>query len=215
MISKEIIRIAVVDDHQIVIDGLKLLLNDQTDLQVIIENKNALHMLKALAETKVDLVLTDVIMPNQMSGVDFSRLLKEKKDAPKILVLSMTEDPKIIYQLIEEIKVDGYMSKEAGKEEVIEAIHKVYNGGKYYSRNIKKIYDQYLETFSENQKLHLTNREMELLKCIVKHYSNKQIAIELEISERTVETHRKNIYRKTDTRGEAALIEFIKAKNIL
>ncbi|MEY4875845.1 MAG: hypothetical protein RL708_994 [Bacteroidota bacterium] len=213
--NTNIIRIAVLDDHQIIIDGLKLLLNDQMDLQVVIENKNALHLLKALMETKVDIVLTDVFMPNQMSGVDFSRLLKERKDAPKLLVLSMNEDPKIIHQLIDEIKVDGYISKEAGKEEVIEAIHKIYNGGNYYSKIIKKIHLQYLDTFAETQKLHLTKRELELLKCIVKHYSNKDIARELDISERTVETHRKNIYRKTDTHGEAHLIQFIKEKNIL
>jgi two-component system, NarL family, nitrate/nitrite response regulator NarL len=210
-----IIKIGIIDDHQIVIDGLKLLLNDQHDLQVVKENTDALKFLKSLKRDEVDIILTDIIMPKQMSGVEFVKICKVHYPEVKVMVLSMCEEGKIIHELLHIEKVNGYLSKSASKHELIEAIHKIYNGQAYYSKDIYSIFQNYLELKSKVQQLHISEREKEIIQCINQHLSNKQIADKLFISERTVETHRKNIYRKTNTKGEASLIQLMQEMGII
>ncbi len=210
-----VISIALLDDHQIVIDGLKLLLNDQTDIQVVQQSTTPLELLKWLKVNTVDVVLSDILMPGQLNGIDFMRLVKQQNAQQKILVLSMSEAGKDINELIATIKVEGYIAKSAGRDELLLAIKTICNGEKYFSKHIQALHHNYLELFAETQKLQLSARELEIIQLMVKHYSNKQIAAELFISERTVETHRKNIYRKTDTKGEASLIQMVMDKKIL
>jgi two-component system, NarL family, nitrate/nitrite response regulator NarL len=210
-----IIRIGIIDDHQIVIDGLKLLLNDQPDLQVVKESTDALKFLKSIKADELDIVLTDIIMPKQMNGVDFIKTCRQHFSTLKIMVLSMNEDGKIIHELIEKEKVNGYVSKSASKDELIESIHKIFNDGSYYSKDVYAMYQNYLVLKNEVQKIHISAREKEVIECISKYLSNKQIADQLFISERTVETHRKNIYRKTNTKGEASLIQLMQELGVL
>ena len=127
----------------------------------------------------------------------------------------MSEEGGMITKMIEVAKVDGYIPKSAGQKELLTAIKEISSGGKYFSTDALQQYEIYKHTKNENQELNLTPRELEIIQCIIKHYSNKQIADTLFISERTVETHRKNIYRKTQTKGEASLIQFVKEHNIL
>jgi len=133
----------------------------------------------------------------------------------KILALSMSEEGGMITKMIEVAKVDGYIPKSAGQQELLTAIKEISSGGKYFSTDALQQYEAYKNIKNENQELNLTPRELEIIQCLVKHYSNKQIADTLFISERTVETHRKNIYRKTQTKGEASLIQFVKEHDIL
>jgi two-component system, NarL family, nitrate/nitrite response regulator NarL len=213
--ENKIIKIAVLDDHQIVIDGLKLLLNDRKDIQVVGEENDALQMIKFLKQQTVDIVVSDILMPKKIEGITFCRLIKEELPSQQILVLSMDDNPKDIALLIDTIKVNGFVSKEAGKKELIEAIYQIYNGGTYYSQSILNILNNYKISLAKNQHIQLTVREKEIIECMLKYYSNKQIAEELYISERTVETHRKNIYRKTNTKGEASLFDFLKSNNLI
>jgi two-component system, NarL family, nitrate/nitrite response regulator NarL len=210
-----ILQLAILDDHQIVIDGLKLLLKDYKGFLVVAEANSAEQILIQLTAKKVDVLLTDITMPTGMSGYDLS--LKIRKELPhiKILALSMSEDGAMINKMIDEAKVDGYIPKSAGQKELLTAIETIAAGGKYFSPVILKQYEVFQKIKGDNKLLHLTSRELEVIGCISRYYSNKQIANELFISERTVETHRKNIYRKTNTKGEASLIEFIKEHNIL
>jgi two-component system, NarL family, nitrate/nitrite response regulator NarL len=213
--KKNKIRLALLDDHQIVIDGLKLLLNDQQNLEVALECINSNQFLQLLPNQEIDIVLTDLIMPNQINGIEICKAIKEKHATISVLVLSMNEDAKVIHQLITEIGVDGFISKAAGKQELIHAINTIYEGNSYFSAEIKNGHQMQLKIIKENNVLHITKREMEIVFGIEKRCSNKQIAEKLFISERTVETHRKNIYRKTNTKGEGALINFLKNKGIL
>jgi len=213
--SGNITRLAILDDHQIVIDGLKLLLKNQAGFSIDAEASSAEEMLSLLAEKKIDILLTDITMPNGMNGFDLSLKVKEQFPLIKIIALSMSEEGGMISRMIDEAKVDGFIPKASGQQELLHAIDAVIKGESYFSPAIMKQYDAFRQLRSENEILHLTPRELQIIECIVKHYSNKQIADELFISERTVETHRKNIYRKTNTKGEASLIQFVKDHKLL
>ncbi len=210
-----IIRLALVDDHQIVIDGLKLLLKDHKQIQVAAESVSGEEMLQILTGEKIDVLLTDITMPGGMSGYDLTIRLKKEIPSLKILALSMNEDGALISRMIDQAGVDGYIPKTAGQQELLKAIMLVASGEKYFSPSILHQYEIYQQIRNENKEINLTARELDIITCILKHYSNKQIADELFISERTVETHRKNIYRKTNTKGEASLIQFVKEHRIL
>ena len=172
-------------------------------------------MLAQLAEKKIDILLTDITMPGGMNGFDLSLKVKEQFPQIKIIALSMSEEGGMISRMIDEARVDGFIPKASGQQELLNAIDAVIKGGSYFSPSIMKQYDAFKQLKSENKILHLTPRELQIIECILKHYSNKQIADELFISERTVETHRKNIYRKTNTKGEASLIQFVKDHKLL
>ena len=213
--SEPIIHLAILDDHQIVIDGLKLLLQANPELSIDAEANSAEEMLELLQTKKIDVILTDITMPYGMNGYEFSLKIKQEMPQIKILALSMSEEGGMITKMIEVAKVDGYIPKSAGQQELLTAIKEISSGGKYFSTDALQQYEAYKNIKNENQELNLTPRELEIIQCLVKHYSNKQIADTLFISERTVETHRKNIYRKTQTKGEASLIQFVTEHDIL
>ncbi len=213
--SEPIIHLAILDDHQIVIDGLKLLLQANPELSIDAEANSAEEMLELLQTKKIDVILTDITMPHGMNGYEFALRVKQAMPQIKILALSMSEEGGMITKMIEVAKVDGYIPKSAGQQELLTAIKEISLGAKYFSTDALQQYEAYKNIKNENQELNLTPRELEIIQCLVKHYSNKQIADTLFISERTVETHRKNIYRKTQTKGEASLIQFVKEHDIL
>jgi DNA-binding NarL/FixJ family response regulator len=210
-----LIRLAILDDHQIVIDGLKLLLQLNKELEITAEANSAEDMLTLLQSKKIDVILTDITIPHGMNGLEFSMKIKKEMPHIKILALSMSEEGGMITKMIEVAKVDGYIPKSAGQQELLRAIKEISSGKKYFSTDALQQYEVYKSIKNENEELNLTPRELEIIQCIIKHYSNKQIADTLFISERTVETHRKNIYLKTKTKGEASLIQFVKEHNIL
>ena len=210
-----VIHLAILDDHQIVIDGLKLLLQDHSKFEIIVEANSAEEMLQLLRLKKVDVLLTDITLPHGISGYDLSLLLKKEMPQLKILALSMSEEGGMITKMIEQAQVDGYIPKASGQKELLTAIEKIAAGEKYFAADVLQQYELYKTIRSENKTMNLTARELQIIECIIKHYSNKQIADELFISERTVETHRKNIYRKTETKGEASLIRFVTEHKII
>ena len=210
-----VIHLAILDDHQIVIDGLKLLLQDHSKFEIIVEANSAEEMLQLLRLKKVDVLLTDITLPHGISGYDLSLLLKKEMPQLKILALSMSEEGGMITKMIEQAQVDGYIPKASGQKELLTAIEKIAAGEKYFAADVLQQYELYKTIRSENKVMNLTARELQIIECIIKHYSNKQIADELFISERTVETHRKNIYRKTETQGEASLIRFVTEHKII
>jgi two-component system nitrate/nitrite response regulator NarL len=172
-------------------------------------------MLALLEKIKVDALLTDITMPLGINGYDLSLIVKNKMPHIKILVLSMSEDGAMITKMIEEAKIDGYIPKAAGQKELFIAIETIMSGGNYFSTPVLQQYEIYKKIRTNNTELNLTARELQIIECIIKHYRNKQIADELFISERTVETHRKNIYRKTNTKSESSLIQFVKDHKLI
>lgn len=183
-------------------------------MRVISEANSGEAMLEQLQVSPVDILLTDIMMPG-MSGFELALQVKQQHPAVKILALSMSEDGATISKMIEEAKVDGFIPKASGQKELIRAIESIAAGSTYFSAGIMQQYESYIIVKTENKMLNLTNREIEIIECMIRHLSNKEIASQLFISERTVETHRKNIYRKTNTRGEASLIQFVKQHRLI
>jgi DNA-binding NarL/FixJ family response regulator len=197
-----------------VIDGLKQLLQGKNNLNIAAEANSGAELLLQLQQHAVDVLVTDIMMPG-MDGHDLA--IQVKKDYPhiKILALSMSEDGALIAKMIDGAKIDAYIPKASGRQELVHAITQVTAGNRYFSPAILAQYESYKQVATETAAFNLTSRERQVIGCIARHMSNKEIATTLFISERTVETHRKNIYRKTNTKGEAVLIAFARVHHLL
>lgn len=201
------IRLGIVDDHQIVIDGLKSLLHGHDRFEVLIECTLPLQMLDLLEKKPVDILLTDVMMPG-MNGAELAKAVHQKFPGIKILALSMSGQGDLVNQMIEDADISGYVLKNIGKKELVKALEKIYNNGIYFSDEVLQEMTKASEKKRENEEVNLTTREIEIIRLIEKELSNRQIAEKLYLSERTVETHRKNIFRKTNTASVIGLVKY-------
>ena len=206
MKSKKI-TLAIVDDHQIVIDGLKSLLHGHDLFEVAIECTQPAAMISLLEKRPVDILLTDVMMPG-LNGAELSKLVHKKFPAIKILALSMSGQGDLVNQMIDDADISGYVLKNIGKQELVIALEKISGGGVYFSEEVLYEMVRASEMKKENTDAHLTTREIEIVQLIEKELSNKQIAEKLFLSERTIETHRKNIFRKTNTSSVIGLVKY-------
>lgn len=205
--STEKISLAIVDDHQIVIDGLKSLLNGHDGFTVAIECTDPLQMLEELKHTPVDILLTDVMMP-QLNGAELAKQVRLLFPQIKILALSMSGQGDVVNRMIEEADISGYVVKNIGKKDLIGALEKIAAGGLYFSDEILAEMTRASEMQQQNEEVNLSEREIEVVRLIEKEFSNRAIAETLFLSERTVETHRKNIFRKTKTNSVIGLIKY-------
>ncbi|CAN5176752.1 response regulator transcription factor [soil metagenome] len=201
------ITIAIVDDHRIVIDGIKALLQDHPSFSIVAVADDGAQMLELLKEQPVDLLLTDIMMPG-MTGQQLAKQVKTTFPNIKILALSMSGQGEIVNEMINDADISGYVLKNIGKEELSAAIEKIAGGGIYFSDQVLDELERFSNMRRQNEAAHLTQREVEIIKLIEKEFSNKSIADMLCISERTVETHRKNIFRKTKTNSLIGLIKY-------
>ena len=205
--KKRIIKLVIVDDHQIVIDGLKSLLEGHQEFDVIAESTDPVQLLKELPDLQPDILLTDVMMP-VMNGAELSKAVHQKFPDIKILALSMSGQGDLVNQMINDSDISGYVLKNIGKQELVHALEKISGGGIYFSEEVLLEMTRASEMQRENKEVNLTTREIEIIQLIEKEKSNKQIADQLFLSERTVETHRKNIFRKTKTSSLIGLIKY-------
>ena len=205
---------ALVDDHQIVIDGLMSLLKGHEKFRFAFATTNPAEVMKKLEQHPVDILLTDIMMP-QLSGNALAKKIKEKFPAIKILALSMSGSGDLVNEMIRDADISGYVLKNIGKQELIKALEKIADGGIYFSEEVVTELQQTNQRKKINEEVHLTGREIEITRLIEKEYGNKQIAEALFISERTVETHRKNIFRKTNTNSVIGLIKYAYAHKLI
>jgi len=203
----ETVTIAIVDDHQIVIDGLKSLLQGHPVFKVAIETTDPLLMTGLLENTAVDILLTDVMMPG-MNGAELAKAVHRQFPQIKILALSMSGQGDLVNQMIDESDIAGYILKNIGKQELLKALEKISAGGIYFSDEVLNEMMKSSDRKKTSEEAHLTLREIEIIRLIEQEYSNKKIADSLFLSERTVETHRKNIFRKTKTSSVIGLIKY-------
>jgi len=208
------IRLGITDDHQIVIDGLSALLKDKSAVQIVCTANNGKDMLRLLDENEIDILLTDVMMPG-MSGLELASEVKHQHPDIKIIALSMNGEGVIVDQLINQASIAGYLLKQTDVHELMAAIQKVYNGGIYFPDTILNALEAQSRLRQQVDTAHLTQREKEIIALMEKDLSNKQIADQLDISVRTVETHRKNIFRKTGTNNVLSLVKWAYAHKII
>jgi two-component system, NarL family, nitrate/nitrite response regulator NarL len=201
------ISLALVDDHQIVIDGLMSLLKGHESFRLAFATTDPSEVIAKMGEIPVDILLTDVMMP-VLPGNELARKVKERFPAVKILALSMSGQGDLVNEMINEADISGYVLKNVGKQELVKALEKIASGGIYFSEEVISELQRSSERKKQIEDAHLTDREIEIIRLIEKEYNNKQIAEELFISERTVETHRKNIFRKTNTNSVIGLVKY-------
>ena len=207
----ETIKIMIVDDHQMFMDGITSLLEDYEEIQVVAEAIDGNDCLKQLELfNDLDVVVTDVNMPG-LGGEELCKMIKSTHPHINILVLSMLSDGKSISKLLEN-GAAGYILKNTGKEELFEALRTVSQGETYFSEEVKNSIMKGMSRHAKNQDdpitIKLTKREIEIIKLIAAEYTTQEIADELFISLHTVESHRKNILRKTNVRNLAGLIRY-------
>jgi DNA-binding NarL/FixJ family response regulator len=203
------IRIILADDHQIVLDGLKMLLQEEPHIQLVGEAINGKQVLNLLEREAVDIAVLDVEMP-VMNGIEASEIIREKYPDTKILILTMYNDQAFIRKLIE-IGASGYILKNKGKEELAEAIKDISEGKTYFGREVTNTLISGIQTVVKNkpaEEIPLTKREIDVVKLIADGKSTPQIAEELFIAHSTVETHRRNLIDKTGVPNSKALIKW-------
>lgn len=206
------IRVLIIDDHQLMVEGLKSLLEDEESIAQVAGANSVEEALQLLDKNKYDVLLMDINMP-KTTGIEATTIIKKQYPEVKIIALTMHDDITIITKMIR-AGASGYVLKKTNMNEVVDAISIVYNNGKYLSVNAQNIVmdnllspDELLNS-KESKKPVLSARELEVLKLIAKEYSNEKIGEALFISERTVEAHRRNIFIKTKTKSVVGLIKY-------
>jgi DNA-binding NarL/FixJ family response regulator len=209
--ASENLKILLVDDHTMLLEGINNLLSSERNIKVVAKASNAENAIQLLKNTKVDLIITDLHMPG-MDGVALLNYIKENYPFIKTIVLSMHDEVHIVKDLLR-AGVNGYVLKKDTHTELIKAIEEINNGKVYVSSEVNKVLVEDLQ--HDGEKPLLTIRELEIVRLIVKEFSNKRIAEALFISERTVETHRKNILRKTRVGSIVGLIKYAYANKLV
>ena len=204
---RDTIVLALVDDHQIVIDGLMSLLRGHDRFHIAFATTEPRDVITKMKATPIDILLTDILMPN-LPGNELAKQVKKAFPNVKILALSMSGQGDLIHDMISESDISGYVLKNVGKLELAQAIEKIAAGGVYFSEEVLDELKRTNERRKKTEGVHLTGREIEIIRLIEKELNNKQIAEALFISERTVETHRKNIFRKTNTNSVIGLVKY-------
>jgi two-component system nitrate/nitrite response regulator NarL len=207
MNGMEEIKVLVVDDHRIVLDGLCSLINDAEGFRCIGTLENGQQALDRLKLTKADVVLMDIDMP-VMDGIEATTRIK--RTMPDVKVISLTHhNERAMVQRLMDCGSDGYVLKNIDRDGLLTAIRKVMKGQKYFSEEvIRKLAEREVVTAASGAPAELTERETEILRLICEGLSSKQIGDKLFISPRTVDTHRTNLMGKLDIHNVAGLIRF-------
>lgn len=206
------INVLIVDDHPMVIEGLKTLLSDNQAITVKTHFTNGKDALEFLDKEMVDVILLDVNLPD-INGVEMVKLILDKRETIKILGLSTYSEPSIINQMIKN-GVKGYLLKNAMADELSFAITQVYEDNFYFGREVQKILADSIAQESKDLPK-LTRRETHILKLIADGKTTNIIAEELFISPLTVETHRRNLMRKMEVSNAASLIKIALEKKLI
>lgn len=204
----KICKIAIVDDHKIVREGLKLMILSEKNIKLIFEAESGKELFEKLPNNKIDLLVLDISMP-EMSGIEITEKITKSNPEINILILSANDDSETILNVIEK-GAKGFLSKETSNSEFVKAINLICSGEEYFGDSISKtIYNIFMcKTKTKEAKKELSEREIE----IILHFSNgltfNEIGEKLFISPRTVETHKRNIMKKLNINTSVDLVKF-------
>jgi two-component system, NarL family, response regulator NreC len=209
------IRILLADDHVIVREGVRMILNAQPDMEVIGEASNGVEVLSLAHMLKPDLALMDIGMPG-MNGLEATRALKAAQPLIQVLILTMLEDEDYFFRILA-AGASGYVLKGAGSDELLSAIRAVAQGGVYlFPTMAKKLVGDYLKGQASSAAADpLTPREREVLKLIAAGKMNREIAELLVISLNTVQTHRLHLMEKLNLHNRSELIKYAIRRGLL
>ncbi len=202
-------NLIIADDHKMFLDGLLSILSSERDYNIVLNSKDGEQIAKYLEinqDEKIDLVITDISMP-RLDGIALNKIIKEKNRNIKTLVVSMHSDAEMIDTLIEN-NVDGYVPKNAEKEELLKAITTILQGKKYFSKEIKNIYLENKLSNKREEEIKLTRREIDVITLIAQEFTTQEIADQLFLSKHTVESYRKNLMTKLNVRNIAGLTKY-------
>ena len=206
------IRIFIVDDHPVVIEGIHSLLQNEKDIEWVGQAKTAQSCLGFFVNNTADVLLMDISMPG-MDGIELCATMKEKYPGIFILGLSTFNQGLYIKKMMEN-GASGYILKNSSKEELIQAIHTVHEGGIFFSGEVGQALQEYQKS-SMTELPVLTPREKEILELIAEGYTNPQIAGKIFLSQFTVDSHRKNLLAKLNVKNTASLIRLAVERKLI
>lgn len=196
------IKVFIVEDHQMVIEGIKSLLEGESDIEWMGSAKLPGDLMLTLQHRQPDVLLMDINLP-QKSGIELCKEVTAKYPAVNVIALSISNQPSVINRMLEN-GASGYLLKDAGKTEIITALHQVVKGNSYLSFSVA---DALKSDTRANAMPMLTRREKEVLELIADGLTNAEIADKLFLTVTTVDSHRKNMLTKFNVKNTAALVK--------
>ena len=208
---RDIIKVILADDHRIFRKGLKSLLSEKKNIEVLAEADNGDEALEATKKYKPEIVVMDIAMP-KMDGIEATRQIREQFPDTEVVILSMHAKKAYIDQVLK-VGAKGYVLKDSDEENLLSAIDTVHNGGYYLDSPVAdQVLSDYFRDKSKRelkkQSDPLSEREREVLRLLAEGHSNQEVADTLYISRKTVENHRANIVRKTGIQGQVGLTKY-------
>ncbi|HRS53694.1 MAG TPA: response regulator transcription factor [Bacteroidales bacterium] len=205
------VKILLVDDHPLYIDGVKMILCNMQGITSVQTAESVKKALEIINNQFLDLVITDIHMP-EVSGTELVKIIKKNYPELKVLVLSSYNYHSIVMEIFKS-EAEGYILKSADQNELKRVVTKILNGGIYYSQDIISVIssnytDNSISKQNQFAQIDLTPREIEILKLISMEYTSNEIAEKLFISPLTVETHRKHLLKKTNSRSVVGLVKY-------
>jgi len=213
------IKILIADDHELIHNGIMDMLRPINKYKIVGKALNGNEAVEKALALKPDIILMDINMP-ELNGIEATKIIIERLPESKVIALTQHEDSEYVTQFLRS-GGKGYLLKNSKKEEFVDAIETIFHGKKYLSKEISaRMANEFMEqTISskpaEDHKVTLTKREREIIQKIADDMSNQQIADELHISLRTVETHRRNIMQKLKVNTVVALLKYASQHNII
>ena len=214
------IRIHLADDHQVLIDGMRFLLNTVPDFEVVGFSLDGNNLFEEVIANETDILIIDISMPKK-DGIEVLKEFKQKGFPCKVIVLSSYDELKLIKEVMK-LGSNGYLTKKCAGDNIVEAVYAVLNGEDYFCKSVReKIFDTAVK---DNPKLNkyetvensiLSGREIEVITLISLEFSGKEISEKLFISTNTVETHRKNIMKKLNLKNTISLVKYAIKNNII
>lgn len=209
----ETVEIFLVDDHQLVRDGIKALLAGISEIRIIGEANNGNELLESIKSQQPDIILMDISLPD-ISGIDLTRMLSQSHPEVKVLILSMYTNEDFVFNAMK-AGARGYLPKNTSRQELLDAIFAIQDGHEFFSDSISKvILKRFLrqatqpDADQDDSTQPLTTREQEILKLFAEGFNNKEISNKLNISIRTVESHKNHIVKKLGLKSTVEMVKF-------
>jgi len=216
---KKKIRLMIVDDHSLIVEGIRSLLANSEGIEIVAECTNGKDAVEKAIQLVPDVIFMDISMPGT-SGIEACAGIKKQRPEINVIALSQHEDEVYVHHFLQ-AGGSGYMLKSSAREEFLAAIHCVLEGGRFFSSRLSAIlisghFDKRdAEIDPADHPVHLTYREMEILRLVAEGLTNHQVSNRLHISLRTVETHRRNILQKLNLTNAVSLVKYAMRHGII